>query len=247
MARILWSFLLTLCLVGVIAADGTEVRGSIAAGIVLPQMELPHSNAWRDVINGPMMKEGYDGELEEIAAGMGFTIGYGVSVGEYSRFDATVGSIKNEYEVTYIGEVEVGYPPELVSYERIFKLSTHIVPVRFDYTLFTPGFFDDRIKPELGLGLIFFISKYNTEEKETKGDEVDRGTAWARGVTVGPELKGGAEISIFGNLAVEAYGTYFTTVIDLDRWYPYGDATRGPTFEEYTGWAIWVGPRFYWP
>lgn len=239
MAKILWSFLLTLCFVGLIAADDTEVRGSITAGIVLPQMELPHSNAWRDVINGPEMKLGLDGELEEIAPGMGFTIGYGVSVGEYSRFDATVGNIKNEYEVTYIGEV-LGE-----SYERNFKLSTNIVPVRFDYTLFTPGFFNDRIKPELGLGLIFFISKYNTEEKVTFGDEVFRGTAWARGVTVGPELKGGAEIGIFGPLAVEAYGTYFTTVIDLDRWYSYGDATRGPTFEEYTGWAIWVAPRLY--
>jgi len=241
MARILCSFLLTLCVVGVVAADGTEVRGSIAAGIVLPQMELPHSNAWRDDVNGPMAKIGFDGELEEIAPGMGFTIGYGVSVGEYSRFDATVGSIKNEYEVKYTGE----FFGE--SFERDFKLSTHIVPVRFDYTLFTPGFLDDRIKPEFGLGLIFFISKYNTEERIAFAGDIDRGTAWARGVTVGPELKGGAEIGIFGNLAVEAYGTYFTTVIDLDRWYTYGDATEGPTFEEYTGWAIWVGPRFYWP
>jgi hypothetical protein len=245
MAKIVWTFLLTLCLVGVIAADGPEVKGSIAAGVMFPQMELPHSNAWRDDVNGLMMKLGFDGELEEITPGMGFTIGYGVSVGEYSRFDATVGNIKKEYEVTYIGEI--GVPPETLSFERVFKLSTHIVPVRFDYTLFTPGFFNDRVKPELGLGLIFFISKYNTEEKVTFGGEVDRGTAWARGVTVGPELKGGAEIGVFGNLVVEAYGTYFTTVMDLDRWYTYGDATEGPTFEEYTGWAIWVGPRFYWP
>jgi hypothetical protein len=241
MAKSLCAFVLALCLVASVTAEETEVKGSITAGIMLPQMELPHSNAWVIELNAPHKKMGHEGELGEITPNMGFTIGYGVSFGEYSRFDATVGNMQSEYEAKFTGEV-FGE-----SFERTFMIRTHTVPIRFDYTMFTPGFWGDRIKPEFGFGLIFFIAKYQTDQEIRIADETSRGTAWARGVTVGPELRAGVEIAIFDGLAAEVYGTYFTTVMDLDRWYTYDFAETGPTIEEYTGWAIWLGPRFYLP
>jgi hypothetical protein len=234
------TFLLTLCLVAAATAE-TEVRGSITGAIMLPQMELPHSNAWVISENSLHRKLGHEGTLEEIKPPMGFAVGYGILVGGYSRLDATVASMKSEYEVTYTGD----YFGE--SFERSLKLNTHTVPLRIDYTLFTPGFWGDRIKPELGCGLIFLVTKYDTDQTIQIGAETYRGKAWVRGITVGPELRGGVEIMFTRNLAAEVYGTYFTAPMDLDRWYDYDDAEIGPTFEDFTGWAIWLGPRFYWP
>jgi hypothetical protein len=245
MAKSLGMCFLTLCLVAVAAAQDTEVRGSITGGIMMPQMELPYSNAWVIEENEFHKKMGHVGELGEIKPEMGYFVGYGVSVGEYSRFDAAVGTTKGEYEAFYAGDFFGDH------IERTLKLMTHTVMVRADYTLFTPGIWEDRIKPELGFGLIFFISKYNTDQtifvKSETEEDTYRGTAWARGITVGPELRGGVEVRFMRNIAAEITGTYFTAPMDLDRWYGYDEPEIGPTFEEYTGWAIWFGPRFYWP
>jgi opacity protein-like surface antigen len=242
MKRHLFLLIAVVALAAAAAYGQTEVKGSVFAGAMMPTMDLPHANAWAIDLNEPEMKMGHEGELGEIKPGkMNLAVGYGVSIGDHSRFDANVSSMKKDYSVTYTGEIGGE------SYERNVTLSTHIVPVTFDYTFITPGFFGDMVKPELGLGVMFFIAQYNTAQDITLAGQVMRGTAWARNITFGPEMKAGAEIAILDNLTIDAHGTYFTAPAWFDDWYFYDAAVAGPRLGEFTGWAIWLGPRYYFP
>jgi hypothetical protein len=187
-------------------------------------------------MDGPEVKIGHEGELGDLSPGMGFAIGYGVTLGNYFRFDANVANILTEHSVTYSGD----------QYTRDLQLTTHIVPVRLGGTFLAPAFLDGRITPEMGLGFVTFITDYNTSQDITFFGATTDGTAWTRDVCYGPEIKLGAEVGIFGNLAVEGYLTYWTAEATLGNWDQYGESPqRGPQREDFTGWAIWVAPRFY--
>lgn len=234
-------WLVVVCAVtaAVAAAYGAEdsfVRGSISAAFVFPQMEMPRANAWATEMNEPEEKIGHDGELGEIAPGMGFAIGYGVSLGEYFRFDANVADMRTEHAVTYSGD----------QYTRDLTLTTHIVPVRLDGTFLAPGFLNGRVKPEMGLGFVAFITEYYTEQDVSFFGLTTGGSAWTREVCYGPEIKVGAEVGLFDGLVVEGYLTYWTAEATFSNWVQYGESPqRGPQREDFTGWAIWVAPRFY--
>ncbi|NIT35728.1 MAG: hypothetical protein GTN49_04400 [candidate division Zixibacteria bacterium] len=220
-------------------AGAAFVKGSVTAGFVLPQMDMPRANAWvktRDV-EGFEKRLGREGEFGDITPGMGFGVGYGVTLGDYFRIDAFVANMRKEHEVTYTAP----------QYERTVRLTTHILPVRVGGTFLMPGLLGGRIKPEMGLGIVTFIVNYDTfEEFRLIGVPVTGGTAWTRDVCYGPELRLGAEFTVFGPLAVEAYGTYWTGEATLVNWAKYGEVPlTGPTSEDFTGWAIWFAPRFY--
>ncbi|HUV86377.1 MAG TPA: hypothetical protein VMX79_04630 [bacterium] len=220
-------------------AGALFVEGSVTAGFVLPQMEMPRANAWvkTEDVEGFEKYLGHDGEFGDITPGMGFGLGYGVTLGSYFRIDAFVANIRKEHEAIYTGP----------QYKRTVKLTTHILPLRIGGTFLMPGFLDGRIKPEMGLGIVTFIVNYDTAQDATLlGLLTVDGTAWTREVCYGPELRLGAEFALFGPLAVEAYGTYWTGEATLANWAQYGEVPlRGPTSEDFTGWAIWVAPRFY--
>ncbi len=220
------------------AADDSFVKGSITAAFALPQMEMPRANAWvnEGSVEGIEKKMGHDGEFGEIALGMGLGLGYGVSLGEYFRIDAFVANFRKENTVTYTGD----------QYSRDVTLTTHIIPVRLGGTFLTTGLIGGRLKPEMGLGVVTFIANYDTAQDITVFGVTSGGTAWTREVCYGPELKLGAEFTLFDGLALEGYGTYWTAEATLANWTQYGSAPlRGPLREDFTGWAIWVAPRFY--
>jgi len=218
------------------AAEDSFVKGSISGALVLPQMEMPRANAWATEVNEPEGKIGHDGELGEITPGSGLGVGYGVTLGDYFRFDANVATIRTEHDVTFSGD----------QYNRELNLTTHIVPVRLSGTFLAPGFLDGRVKPEMGLGFVAFITEYYTEQDISFFGLTTGGTAWVRDVCYGPEIKFGAEVGLFGGLAVEGYLTYWTAEATLSNWVQYGETPqRGPLSEDFTGWAIWVAPRFY--
>jgi hypothetical protein len=217
-------------------AEGSFLRGSISGAVVFPQMEMPRADAWAKEIDGPEEKIGHDGELGDLSPGMGFAVGYGLTLGGYFRFDAAVANIRTEHSVTYTGD----------QYTRDLTLTTHIVPLRLDGTFLAPAFLDDRVTPEMGLGFVAFITDYYTSQDITFFGATTGGTAWTREVCYGPEIKLGAEVAIFGNLALEGYLTYWTAEATLGNWNQYGETPqRGPQREDFTGWAIWVAPRLY--
>ncbi len=232
-------WLLVICVVAAGAAYGAEdsfVRGSISGALGIPRMEMPRADEWAKDMDGPERKVGHEGEMGEISPGMGFAIGYGVTLGNYFRFDANVANIRTEHDVTYSGD----------QYKRDLKLTTHIVPIRLDGTFLAPGFWDGRFRPEMGLGFVAFITEYDTAQDITSFGVMASGTAWTRDVCYGPEIKVGAEFGIFNGLTVEGYLTYWTAEATLGNWAQHGDAPqRGPLREDFTGWAIWVAPRFY--
>ncbi len=218
------------------ATDDAFVRGSITGAFVYPQMKMPRADAWAKALDAVEEKIGHDGALEDVVPGMGFALGYGVTLGGVFRFDANVANIRTEHSVTYTGD----------QYKRDLTLTTHILPVRLDGTFITPGFWDGRFRPEMGLGFVAFIVNYDTAQDISAFGVTTGGTAWTREVCYGPELKLGAEITIFDGFAIEAYGTYWTAEATLDEWRQYGDTPqKGPTSEDFTGWAIWVAPRLY--
>jgi hypothetical protein len=232
-------WMVVVCVVAAAAAYGAEdsfVRGSISGAVVFPQMGMPRADEWAKDMDGPEAKVGHEGELGDLSPGMGFAIGYGVTLGNWFRFDANVANIRTEHQVTYTGD----------QYTRDLKLTTHILPVRFDGTFLAPGFWDGRFRPEMGLGFVVFIANYDTAQDISFFGTTTGGTAWTRDVCYGPELKLGAEFVIFDGFAVEGYGTYWTAEATLANWAQYGETPqRGPQREDFTGWAIWVAPRFY--
>ena len=232
-------WLLVVCVFGAAVAYGAAdsfVRGSISGALVLPQMNMPRANEWAKDMNGPEEKVDHDGEMGDISPGMGFAIGYGVTLGNVFRFDANVANIRSEHDVTYTGD----------QYTRELKLTTHIVPVRLGGTFLAPGFFGGRVVPEMGLGFVAFITNYDTDQNISVFGSTSDGTAWARDVCYGPEIKVGAEFGIIDGLTVEGYLTYWTAEGSLTNWAQYGESPqRGPLREDFTGWAIWVAPRFY--
>jgi hypothetical protein len=232
-------WLVAVCVVAAAAAYAAEdsfIRGSVSAAVVFPQMEMPRADAWAKDMDGPEVKIGHEGELGDLSPGMGFAIGYGVTLGKYFRFDANVANILTEHSVTYSGD----------QYTRDLQLTTHIVPIRLGGTFLAPAYLDGRVTPEMGLGFVAFIADYNTSQDITFFGATTDGTAWTRDVCYGPEIKLGAEVGIFGNLAVEGYLTYWTAEATLGNWDQYGETPqRGPQREDFTGWAIWVAPRFY--
>ena len=165
-----------------------------------------------------------------------YGLGLGISVGEYFRVDAAVATTRKESTVTYTGQ----------DYTRDLTLTTHVVPVRVGATFLTPALWD-RVTPEVGLGIVTFSSKYDTYQELTTPGTISRGTAWTREVCYGPEVKAGAEVAVLDNLTIEAYASYFTAEASLFNWHQYDFAQRGPTAEDYPGWAIWFGPRLYGP
>jgi hypothetical protein len=220
----------------VYGAEDSFVRGSISGAVAFPQLEMPRADAWATEMDLPMEKVGYDGELGDIALGLGYGIGYGVTLGNVFRFDANVATFRAEHNVTYTGD----------QYTRDLTLNTHLVPIRLDGTFLAPAFLGGRITPEMGLGFVAFIMEYDTAQDITAFGATARGTAWTREVCYGPEVKAGAEVGLFGGLAVEGYVTYWTAEATLATWNQYGDAPeRGPLREDLTGWAVWVAPRFY--
>jgi len=217
-------------------AEDSFVRGSISGAVVFPQMEMPRADAWAKDMDGPEEKIGHEGELGDLSPGMGFALGYGVTLGKYFRFDANVANIRTEHDAAYSGD----------QYARDLVLTTHIVPVRLGGTFLAPAFLGGRIVPEMGLGFVAFITDYYTSQDITFFGATTDGTAWTRDVCYGPEIKLGAEIGVFGNLAVEGYLTYWTAEATLANWEQYGESPqRGPQREDFTGWAIWLAPRFY--
>lgn len=217
-------------------AEDSFFRGSISGAVVFPQMEMPRADAWAKDMDAPEEKIGHEGELGDISPGMGFGLGYGLTMGDYFRFDANVVNIRTEHSVTYTGD----------QYTRDLTLTTHIVPVRLGGTFLAPAFLDGRVTPEMGLGFVAFITDYYTSHDITFFGATTGGTAWTREVCYGPEIKLGAELGIFGNLALEGYLTYWTAEATLGNWAQYGETPqRGPQREDFTGWAVWVAPRFY--
>jgi hypothetical protein len=199
-------------------------------------MEMPRADEWAKGVDGPEAKVGNDGELGDLKPGMGFAIGYGVTLGEVFRFDANIANIRTEHTATFTGD----------QYNRDVMLTTHLVPVRLGGTFLAPGFLDGRVKPEMGVGFVAFITKYYTNQEISFFGTTMDGQAWTRDVCYGPEVKLGAEIQIVGPLAVEGYLTYWTAEATLGNWVQTGDAPlRGPAREDFTGWAIWIAPRFY--
>ena len=228
------------------AAD-SFVRGSVVLDFVLPQMEMPRANDWAKNIDFTELVAHHEGELGTIKPGFGYGLGYGVSLGPYFRFDASVSTIKSEHKATFTG-VD---PDTNVQYNRGLTFTTHIVPMRFDGTFVAPGFFNDRFKPEFGLGVVTYIVRYNTDQTRTTtppGEPADvrTGQAWARDVCFGPEAKAGLGITLFDGFTVEAALTYSTAEATFDQWTRYSDIPlNGPGSEDFTGWAVWVGPRYY--
>jgi len=228
------------------AAD-SFVRGSVVLNFVMPQMEMPRADNWAKNIDFGEKVAGHTGELGDLGAGWGYGLGYGVSLGQYFRFDGGVSSIRKENKVTYVGMD----PDTNVGYNRELNFTTHIVPVRFDGTFVAPGFLNDRFKPEFGLGVVTYIVDYNTDQTITlmppgEPADVTNGQAWARDVCFGPEAKAGLGITLLDSLVLDLAATYFTGEITFDGWTRYGDSPiNGPDREDLTGWAVWVGPRYY--
>jgi hypothetical protein len=199
-------------------------------------MEMPRADAWAKDMDGLDEKLDHDGEMGDVSPGPGFAIGYGVTLGSYFRFDANVANIRTEHDVTYSGD----------QYSRDLMLTTHIVPVRLDGTFLAPALLGGRVVPEMGLGFVAFIANYDTSQDISFFGATTAGTAWTRDVCYGPEIKLGAEVGIVGGLAVEGYLTYWTADATLANWEEYGESPqRGPLREDFTGWAIWIAPRFY--
>jgi hypothetical protein len=224
----------TLLLAG--AAYGEFVKGSISAAVAFPQMQMPRADAWAKEINAPEEKAGHDGEMGDIGQSMGFAIGYGVTLGGHFRVDANVANFRTENDATFTGD----------QYERNLKFTTHIVPIRLGGSFIAPGFWGGRFRPEMGMGFVAFIVKYDTVQDYTIAGSTAEGNTWTREVCYGPEAKIGAEVDLFGPLAVEGYITYWTAEATLANWHQFGEVPeRGPTREDLTGWAVWFAPRIY--
>jgi len=199
-------------------------------------MEMPRGDDWAKEIDGPEAKVNHTGELGDLSAGMGFAVGYGVTLGDVFRLDANIANIRTEHSATYTGD----------QYTRDVMLTTHLVPVRLGGTFLAPGFWEGRLKPTMGMGFVAFITKYYTDQEITAFGATANGQAWTREVCYGPEVKLGAEIIVVDGLAVEGYLSYWTAEATLANWVLTGDAPlRGPVREEFTGWAVWIAPRFY--
>jgi hypothetical protein len=218
------------------AAHGTFVRGSLSGAFCLPQMEMPRADAWAKEIDAPEEKIGHDGELGDIGQGLGFAIGYGVTLGGHFRFDANIANFRTENDASFTGD----------EYDRNLRLTTHIVPVRLGGSFLAPGVLGGRLRAQMGLGFVAFILKYDTYQEITVMGTTVEGHAWTREVCYGPEVRLGAEYEVYGPFAVEGYLTYWTAEATLNNWHQFGDAPeRGPTREDLTGWAVWFAPRLY--
>jgi len=223
------------------------VKGSIAASFVLPQMEMPYGDSWAKVMDFNEKEDKHNGELGDIAPGWGYAVGYGVSLGEYFRFDAAGTNIRKEHAVTYTytePETNIGYAREVV-------LTSHLLPIFLYGSFVAPGLFGDKLKPEFGLGVATFIANYDTFQRTTitvPGEDpvVTEGHAWARDVAYGPALRAGVAFMIMDNFAVEGGGSYYSAEASFPTWTRYGDTPlTGPAREDFTGWALWLGPRYY--
>lgn len=239
-------FVLTLAAATIAAAAGF-VRASVGASFVLPQMEMPYADTWARLIDFGEKEDKHAGELGDIAPGWGYAFGYGVSLGEYFRFDAAGANVRTEHKVTYT----YTEPETNIGYTRDVNLTTHIVPIFLTGSFVAPGLFGDRLKPEFGLGVAAFIADYNTYQKTTitvPGEDpvITEGFAWARDVAYGPVTRAGVSFALMDNLAVEGAGTYYAGEASFPSWTRHGDTPlNGPAREDFTGWAIYVGPRYY--
>ncbi len=244
----------TVCLaltLAVLAAPalGAEsfVRGSVAASFFLPQMEMPRADDWAKAQDFGELEDHNTGELGDINAGWGVNLGYGVSLGPYFRFDAAVANVRKEHKVTYTGtDTNTG-----TIYNRDLILTTHILPVTLTGVFIAPGLFGDKLKPEFGLGVVTFIANYDTYQKidvTVQGNPTvaSEGNAWARDVAYGPEVRAGAGFEVFEGFVVEGAFSYYTAEASFRDWTRFGDAPiAGPAGEDLTGWAIVLGPRYY--
>jgi hypothetical protein len=161
--------------------------------------------------------------------------GFGVSFGRYVRFDASLARMESKVSWEYYG----------TDYTRTITYKTEITPVRLETVFLVPGFVNNIIRPELGLGVAAFVTKFEVDQEIYSGGTSDSGQAWARDVSFLPVMKAGVEFNFFERIGLDAHWTYFTGEAELKHWSKRYTAEVGPNSEYLGGWAMWFTPRFY--
>jgi hypothetical protein len=217
------------------AQDESFIRGSFAAHISSLALDLPISNEWGGDLTSEEREADHSGTNEKIKPKMTYGAGFGVNFGKYVRFDASLTKIKHEGQWEYHG----------TDYNRNITYKTDITPLRFEAVFIPHGFVNNVIRPELGLGIAAFVTRFEVDQEIFTGGTVNSGQAWVRNVDYLPVMKAGVEFNFADRVGIGVHWTYFTGEVELNNWSKRYTALVGPKHEYLGGWTIGATPRFY--
>jgi hypothetical protein len=218
-----------------IAEDDTFVRGSFAVHVGSVALDLPISNEWAGDLTSEEREQDHSGTNEKIQPRSAYGAGFGVTFGKYVRFDASLTKIKQQTQWEYHG----------TDYNRNITYKADITPFRLEAVFIPHGFVHNVIRPELGLGIAAFVTRFEVDQEINSGGNFESGQAWVRDVCYLPVMKAGVEFNFYDRFGIGIHWTYFTGEVELKNWSKRYTALVGPNHEYLGGWTIAATPRFY--
>ena len=217
------------------AQDESFIKGSFAVHVSSLALDLPISNEWGGDLTSEEREADHSGTNEKIKPKMAYGAGFGVTFGKYVRFDASLTKIKHKGQWEYHG----------TDYNRNITYKTDITPLRLEAVFIPHGFVSNVIRPELGLGIAAFVTRFEVDQEIHSGGNFESGQAWVRDVCYLPVMKAGVEFNFYDRFGIGVHWTYFTGEVELKDWSKRYTALLGPKHEYLGGWTIGATPRFY--